>query len=46
MLHRNAVTFCVVIFLQRFVGEFLGLVTHFSEEVQTTEMWSLSRSPT
>lgn len=30
-----------MIFLQIFVGEFLEYIIHFSEEVQTTEMWSL-----
>lgn len=45
MLNRNTITLRVVIFLQRFVGEFLEYITHFSEEVQT-EMWSLSGSAT
>lgn len=45
MLNRNTIT-CVETFLQRFLGEFLEYITHFSEEVQTTEMWSLSGSAT
>lgn len=35
MLNRNTIKLCVgvVIFLQRFLGEFLEYITHFSEEV-------------
>lgn len=46
MLNRNTMASCVENFLQRFVGEFLEYITHFSEEVETTEMWSLSGSVT
>lgn len=46
MLNRNTITVCVEIFLWRLVGEFLDYITHFSEEVETTEMWSLSGSAT
>lgn len=46
MLNKNTKTLCVEIFLQGFVGKFLDFITHFSEEVQPTEMWSLSASAT